>query len=325
MEIRCPICRSKSRYLHQWTPPYSINSCPSCGALFAYPMPSDDELSEFYQGFLYRRSDAAKRKKLIERRKQELQRLFGRLERGLHFLDYGGGTGTASLAAAELGLTVTLYDIDEESIGFVRSLDATRSVRTCSSLSELEAESFDLIFADNVIEHVREPQALVSHLYGLLREHGELVIKTPHARNTELLFHPQISMFGCLRRVYRFNNLASAVSAAFFRPWTIDPPRHLYSFSARSLGLMAGQTGVDRAEIGYYRMPLWQYSLAKKLVRIPRSGKGAIRWFVLAVLALLEAGAKLIELPLRRTDTISASGLYIRITRDHATRRSAGE
>lgn len=312
----CLICHSTGKCLYKWTPPYSLCYCPSCKTLFSDPIPSDHELSEFYQGFLYRKPDGIRLKKLIARKKKEIQRLFGDyIKTGLSFLDYGGGTGVASLAAAELGLEVTLYEIDNDAIDFVRSLDKGYPLRTCCNLSELEDRSFDLIFVDNVIEHVREPQALMSFLYGCLNQYGQLIFKTPNARNTELLFHPMVSVNGYLRRVYRFNGFTTAMYAAFFRPWTLDPPRHLYSFSARSLKLLAEQTGVDNAETGYYRIALWEYSITKRLFRIPNSLKETAKWFVMATLSLFEIGPKLIELLFQRTNIISAGGLFIRIKR----------
>ena len=117
MRSSCLICNSPSKYLYKWTPPYSLCYCPSCKTLFGDPMPSDHKLSEFYQGFLYRKPDAIRLKKLIERKKKEIQKLFGDyIKTGRSFLDYGGGTGIASLAAAELELEVTLYEIDNDAI-----------------------------------------------------------------------------------------------------------------------------------------------------------------------------------------------------------------
>ena len=317
MDIWCPICHSNSRYLYQWTPPYSLYYCPSCKTLFSNPIPSEDELNVFYQGFLYRKPDPSKLKKRIEKKKKEIHKLFGNaIQTGRTFLDYGGGTGITSLAAAQLGLEVTLYEIDNDALEYVKSLQKECSVQTCCDLSELEDRTFDLIFVDNVIEHAREPQVLLRFLYDRLEQQGQMMIKTPYARNTELLFHPTISVFNYLRHVYIFNGLFDAVSAAFFRPWTLDPPRHLYSFSARSLHLMAEQTGVDKAEIGTYRIPLWEYSITKRLLHVPKSLKGIMKWFVMAIFSLCEIGSKCIEWLLRTTNIISAGGLYIRIQRD---------
>ena len=317
MDITCRICYSNGQYLYKWTPPYSLYYCPSCKTLFSNPIPSEDELDAFYQGFLYRKPDASKLKKLVEKKKMEIQKLFGRaIQTGRTFLDYGGGTGIASLAAEQLGLKVTLYEIDNDALEYVKSLQKECSVQTCCDLSELEDRTFDLIFVDNVIEHAREPRVLLRFLYDRLEQQGQMMIKTPNARNTELLFHPTISVVEYLRRVYMFNGFLGAVSAVFFRPWTLDPPRHLYSFSTRSLHLMAEQTGVDKAEIGTYRIPLWEYSLTKKLLSIPNSLKGIMKWFVMATFSLFEIGSKCIEWLLRTTNIISAGGLYIRIQRD---------
>ena len=317
MGLKCLICDSSSRYMYKWIHPYSLYYCPKCKSLFSNPIPSENELNKYYQGFLYKKTSSDNLRKPILKKKKELKELFGnQIEHGLSFLDYGGGTGMASLAAAELGLKVTLCEIDSEAVDFVRSLKTDYSINICSNLSELEEQSFDFIFADNVIEHVRQPQVLMSTLYAHLNQHGQLIVKTPNARNTELLFHPMVSVRGYIKRVYQFNNFSTAIFAAFFRPWTLDPPRHLYSFSAISLNLLAEQSGVDNSAIGYYRIPLWEYSIAKELLCIPNSAIGTVKWLVMLLLLPLEIISKIIEVILKKINVISTGGLFIKIRRN---------
>lgn len=315
MELRCPICHARGKRLYQWTSPYVLASCSSCRTLFADPMPSDEQLQEFYQGFLYRKPEAGQLRRLVEAKKRELRNLFGDdLQTGRTFLDYGGGTGVASLAAAELGLQVTMFELDREAVEHVHSLEGC-SVEAFSSLDAIEGRAFDLVFSDNVIEHVQDPKALLARLYGHLKPRGRMVVKTPNARNTELLFHPMVVVKGYLLRVRQYNGLWSALSGVFVRPWALDPPRHLYAFSANSLKLLAEQVGADEAEIGYYRIPLWEYSLAKRLNRVPKSAVGAVKWGVLALLSVAELATKAIEWPLRKMNLLSPGGVFIRIRR----------
>lgn len=316
MNTECRCCRSSSRYVCRWCSPYSLYYCPSCKTLFSDPLPSDAELRAFYQGFLYRKPAANTLRALVQRKKREIQRLFGdAIAAGGSFLDYGGGTGVASLAAAELGLKVTLYEVDREAVAYVSSLPEKCSVRSCVDMSELHGEVFDFIWADNVIEHVKEPQSFLQSLYGQLSRGGQMIIKTPNARNTELLFHPVVAVRGYVFRIIRFNPLGRAMSAAIFRPWAIDPPRHLYAFSAESMNVLAEQVGVDEWETGYYRIPLWEYSMAKTLGHAPRGAKGVVKWLIAAMMFVPEVGSKVIEAAFRAGHITSPGGLFVRIKR----------
>ena len=221
----------------------------------------------------------------------------------------------ASLAAAELGMRVTLYEIDKDAVDFIQSIDTDGRIQACHSVSEWEHQSFDLIYVDNVIEHVRDPRSLIEFLYERLNQNGCLIFKTPQARSGEMLFHPLASFKGYIDRVYQFNDLKQAIHAVYFRPWTLDPPRHLFAFSLKSLMLLAEQTEVDKFTIDYYRLPLWEYSLLKKLHRQPRRFSTAIKMIGVALIVPVEMISKAIEALLQLTNAISAGGLILKIQR----------
>jgi len=317
--MKCPVCGEEARFLYKWISPYSLQHCSGCETLFSDPVPGEDELNEYYQGFVYRKPDTEKLQGLIEEKKRELSRLFGdSLHEGRSFLDFGGGSGIASLAAAELGLKVVLYEIDQDAIAFVTSVKGENDLRTCSDILLLDAEAFDLILSDNVIEHVREPDRHMDLLFNFLKPSGKLIIKTPNARNAELLFHPLISIGGYLWRVYRYNNIKTAAFALGFRPWALDPPRHLFSFSARSLVLLANGAGIDdgSVEAGFYRTPLWEYSFLKLLAGAKLTDvKSIFKMMIVLFLIPFEVVLKLLECVLQRLNLISAAGVFLRITR----------
>ncbi len=316
MRLECPICCLEAHARYRWAFNRKLCHCPACGVLFSDPMPSPQEIDEFYQGFLYRRPDIVEIDQLIVRKQAELIRLFGdSIKAGRTFLDYGGGTGVATLAAAKLGLHVTFFEIDRQAVEFVQELTKGLPVSTCDTLSDLNGQRFDIIFVDNVIEHVREPRALIEQLYSRLAQGGQLIFKTPHARSTELLFHPAVSVGSYLRRVLQYNGVQKALSAAAFRPWSLDPPRHLYSFSPKSLMLLAEQVGVGETAIDYYRIPLWEYAYAKRILRIPRSLRDAVGWFMSVAISPFELASKCVEAFFRKISLLSPGGLTLRIKR----------
>ena len=297
----CPICHAAARRFYRWDPPYQLCHCQACQTLFADPLPDQADLDRFYQGFLYRlpdpRSIPARVRALEARLRQDFPR---HLRPGRSFLDYGGGTGIASLAALQLGLDVTLCEIDRQALQFAAQL-AGPHLHTCREPDQLPDNAFDLIYADNVIEHVPDPLALLRLLYSRLKPSGRLVLRTPRARNTELLFHPLVPLRGYLARIRRHNGLAATFHAAAFRPWNLDPPRHLYSFSPTSLDRLARQIHTCRHEVAKYHLRLWEYALTPRLARLrPRSAfHRALCWSVLPFVAPPELASKLLEILLR--------------------------
>ncbi len=88
-----------------------------------------------------------------------------------------------------------------------------------------------------MIEHIPDPQQLLQRLHQWLAPGGVLIVETPNAESPEHLHrrlflnafpqlrreNPQLSKWACLRK-------------ALTRAWGyIDPPRHIYGFTPKSL------------------------------------------------------------------------------------------
>lgn len=315
----CPICQAAApRYVLKWKE-FSIYRCPSCHLRYATPLPSDQELFEFYQGFLYRPPDMDRLPSLLALRKQELNRLFAPDStswNGKTFLDYGGGTGLAYAAAKELGLQVYYQDLDQQAQQFVEDhfgLTADRAIPDLPSRSH----NFDYIFSDNVIEHLNAPLEYLKTIREALNEGGLAVIKTPHGGNTEMFFFPLISIRDYALRARKFNGISSVWRAYWQRFWHCDPPRHLFSFTQKSLTTLAQQAGFREQDIqvSYYNLPLFKYSLLHMFLdfKTYRSAKSMlIRVFMLPFL-VLESLSKVILLLLRALGVVTPAGIVLSV------------
>jgi hypothetical protein len=72
----CPICKSEEiRELLKWKT-YSINLCNNCRLIFSTPLPTNNDLEEFYQGFMFKKPENRKIYKLTQKRKKEPRKLF---------------------------------------------------------------------------------------------------------------------------------------------------------------------------------------------------------------------------------------------------------
>jgi ubiquinone/menaquinone biosynthesis C-methylase UbiE len=109
--------------------------------------------------------------------------------KGAAFLDLGGGRGLWSREL--LGLAGTVLLVDHEVEGYEGSLDrARRRMARFPGFSTLSSEVtqvplpdkiFDRILCTEVIEHVPDPQALISEIGRLLKPGARAVITTPSA------------------------------------------------------------------------------------------------------------------------------------------------
>lgn len=93
-------------------------------------------------------------------------------------LDFGAGVGSAAILFARRGLNLTLADVSETMLEFarwrfgIRGLDA---VFLNLNEEELPRDSYDLIMACDVFEHLAEPAAEIDILGRALRSGGRLV------------------------------------------------------------------------------------------------------------------------------------------------------
>lgn len=100
---------------------------------------------------------------------------------GRRVLDYGCGVADMGLLLAKLGADVTLVDLDNERMEFVKQRFQWRSLPCrvvalsgTEQIPPLQDRSYDLIVATEVLEHVRSPLALLKTLTDALAAGGVL-------------------------------------------------------------------------------------------------------------------------------------------------------
>ena len=269
MEIICPVCSNQKSVNLLKSKKYEIYKCRNCKLIYTSPLPSNDELTKFYQGFLFEQPQEKEIIKLTKYKTTEILKLFRinnkDLIKGKTFLDYGGGTGICYNAAKNLGFKCYYQDLDIESINFVKRKFGLNEENLISKIEDCPIH-YDYIFCDNVIEHDKNPIDFVNKLYNKLEKNGHLLIKTPLAGNTETFFNPLISIKGYFMLALKENNFLKAFKSTFIhRYWHCDPPRHLYSFSKNSFEYIMEELKINKNQFNilYYNVPLWKYTLSR--------------------------------------------------------------
>ncbi len=316
----CYLCDSENvKKIVDWGD-YIICKCDDCKVFFSDPLPSEQVLTEYYQGFRYNEPENSNKVKLFNTIKAELDELFllsANTERK-NYLDYGGGMGSAYKAACEFNLNVYYYDIDKEARQYVSDTYGLSSNYVVDDIKNTDL-SFDYIFSDNVIEHVNNPILLIRRMKAVLKTGGTIILKTPHGGNSEIFFYPLISVKQYFLKALKYNKTPIVIKSYFSRFWHCDPPRHIYSFSAinlKEISLKAGFLESD-IRISYYKLPLFSYSLTEIFLNYRRYNSKKIWIYRLFILPLipLEIISKLVQFTLVFLKILTPGGIILHLNK----------
>lgn len=260
MSIKCIACQSnelqefsnlESRFLPV--------KCIHCGLVQSDPMPGDDFLRQYYQGFSFQPPTIGLLNNLLPVIEASLDHFVGRPNGTGNFLDYGGGAGIYSVAAERLGWHPTLYDLDRDMIAFGR--DRLGLNRITDNLSDLENSHFEVIFAFHVIEHWNGVDAQMDVLKRLLAPGGRIILATPNAVSVEKW--ARRSHFNSYLKMWVDMGMSETKATALLRRkdsflcW--DPPRHLLAFTPESLRKIGDRHGLlCQIFTGYNTDPIFE-------------------------------------------------------------------
>jgi len=229
-----------------------IYFCKDCQLRFINPLPNDKILKQAYDGLYSNREIFDK----IDIHKRDITRKafsgylskINKLNLGPYksFLDVGGGLGYYSEAAQYNNLTSTLLDIDKQSIEFAKDKNKIHNIYNIN-LDEFVNNiklKFDIVFFRHVIEHVTDPDSIISNLEKCLNPNGLLIIETPNNNSIELIFRPRIllSTFRNHKKKYPQDSLFKFIRKKIY---AVRPPYHLYSFRISNLEKLMITNGLN--------------------------------------------------------------------------------
>lgn len=262
----CFICNCKFVFLiGRIDRPFDLYYCKNCSLIRANPLPTDESLKIYYQGFQFKAEAKDKfGKKLLDVfiDTKELVRTLNALvpiKRNPTLLDYGGSIGIFSNAFSKLGFKTTNVDIDKFSVNF-----AKKKFKNFKSVwgepTELNLGKFDYIFCREVIEHIPNPIKLLDNLKRFMDRDTILILTTPNQQSWEFPFRPWWW--------YRYLRVTSSKKKIFVsfikfirKPWICcDPPRHLYSFNKKNLESLFKKNGLEVLKISTKYSHEMQYS-----------------------------------------------------------------
>lgn len=213
-EVACNLCGSARFKSLGEESGFDLRECVECGLVYVNPQPVQDEIPKFYEAMYPTDSteDAvAWSHQYVERHLRGL--ITQRRPQGGRLLDIGCGRGRFLKAMEGLPWKLSGLETSSNAVSRTRSLVPRAAIhQTDIEHAEIPPGSLDCIVMIAVLEHVKDPRAILARVAGWLAPGGLLVIQVPYVT-------PYL-------RVKRW------------LPWLpvfFEAPRHLFDFSPKTL------------------------------------------------------------------------------------------
>ncbi len=216
----CPVCHSSYQLIYTMeVGDIVICSNKNCRLVFREKQPSDDQLAELYNNLYYPEelSEAQKQNSDETKFYQHLQFLDKIIPlRNKSVLDYGSGIGNFLNVCRRFNPNEVL---GVELNSRARAIANQRGFKVVANILELKDKKFDIIYMNDVIEHLRNPLQELLTLSMYLKEGGYIFVVTMNLWSLKHWF---------LRERWEL----------------ITDPTHFYFFHRKSLTNLLKQTGV---------------------------------------------------------------------------------
>ena len=275
---------------------YDAVRCPSCGLLFADPLPTltQDSLQKIY-GDAYTREQREPTLQAEEMLRRATDRQMQIVERHVEpgrALNVGAMSG-ASRVFVDRGWKLRVLDVSEHAAATARTAwGVDVSVARIEDFDP-SPEKFDFVKLGHVIEHLAEPRRALENVARMVRPGGIVLIDTDNAGGLRSQVEFLIRSVVGERLAARLVRLATGKNLGN-RYGRLIPPIHLNIFTERSLVELLRSTGFDVLEVQkpawgdptWFPMTRTPVRLAERVaMSLDRFGAAVGRGEVLAVLA----------------------------------------
>lgn len=163
--------------------------------------------------------------------------------RSLKILDAGCAQATLALKLAEKGHKVTAVDLRAPFLDYAKSRYTHGDITfIAGNALELQLdEEFDIVFANQIIEHLVYPREFTAKLSNLLCQGGKLVVTTPNWH----YLRSNLPSFTELGDVSQYEHMQ----------FTADGDGHLFAYTGEELRQIFLSSGLESIQVKYYETP----------------------------------------------------------------------
>lgn len=257
VDVPCPLCQEGVRRLvvpTVWDAPASaVYQCSACMAVFISPIMTPAEEKTFYEAefsrYMSQRGAPGETipeehfRKNQEEAERRLRNLAGYVRKDMRVLEIGSSTGFMLSAIRPHVSEVNGVEPNSLYAEYARG----RGITTFSDIADVQGNSYDLILAYYVLEHLRNPVSYLETLCGMLSSNGMLALEVPNVDDALVRFY-QLDSFDRFYwqkahyYYYSRETLEKVLRLAGFTSTTMIP-EHRYDFSNHLHWMLKGQPG----------------------------------------------------------------------------------
>ncbi len=187
-EIACPVCEGTDYEVQFHKEGFRFVKCAGCALVFVNPALRDEHVRQVYKHESYsdltralmEPSDEYRRERFGKERVEIIDRFLRPQRRGaMRLLDVGCATGFFVRAAQDAGWIASGVEANPFQADFARQSDLDVRNETIEDTTFPEG-TFDAVTLFEIIEHVKQPMAILRKSYRLLRPGGMLFLYTPN-------------------------------------------------------------------------------------------------------------------------------------------------
>lgn len=250
MNRYCRVCQKEGNVELLYTENnYNITRCRICKFISSDPIPSSDELEEYYSSNYYSGEESQAKTWDGCRNRLFLQTLKILKKRGISehdtILDIGCGYGAFLNFASKTGFTIEGIDISKSAIKYIKEKLHLRVWQGELGVLPLQKGRFKAITMLDVLEHLPDFMDKLKNAYDLLTVNGLIYIRVPNMN-----FH--------LAKMKIFKLIGSKWKYGMF-----DPPAHLNHFTPEILEHILKKTGYQ-IDITLNGVPSWNGGIGRK-------------------------------------------------------------
>ena len=257
----CPVCNHSSPQIAIESQDFSLTQeafsilhCSKCSVRYTSPLPSQNEIGQYYKFIEYISHTDVKdgwmnrlyhfvRTRTLAHKTNWIQSLFTG-HKG-HLLDIGAGTGAFANAMQQKAWKVTGLEPDAATRDKAFE-NYTLNLQSTDTIFNLPENEYEVITMWHVLEHVHELKPYLHQCFKSLKQNGRLIIAVP--------------------------NYTSFDAKYYKKYWAAyDLPRHLYHFSPNSMTSLLTEIGFELVSL----KPMWYDSFYVSLLseKYKQSGK----------------------------------------------------
>ena len=168
---------------------YNVSECVECEIAMTHPLPSDEELARLYSCGNYRTDEGKRFGFLIEsliylgRIRKRIR--INRFIKPGKILDIGCGRGLFLDVMRRGGWDTIGTEFNEETSSHAIKNYSLKIFPGDIIQHKLKAESLDVININQVLEHLKNPDAIIKESHRLLRSGGIIIISVPDLRSPQ--------------------------------------------------------------------------------------------------------------------------------------------